>query len=163
ELEGSFSRSISGFANNRFLSKDLLDVENAFASLHYSLGAHWNLVADGVRSETSHGADSRRLDNSLTDSGSAGVEFKSNAGNSVSLSYNYANGRYAQNIFINGTEFNRDYRENKPAVRIRYAPTGKLSLDATLGYLSHQYPNFTGAQFSPDFVGSVWRVNLQWD
>ena len=153
-----FTRSLAGFADNRFFAKDLVDTTEYFASAASRLTSRWGLKAELRQADTTHGADLRQVDDFHSRSGSAAIEYFLSADNSLGLDYRYIDAYFPRPATLQGALFDRNYRDSVGRVLAKYALSGELLLDASVGYLKRHYP---GSGFG-SFSGNIWRASLQW-
>jgi exopolysaccharide biosynthesis operon protein EpsL len=163
ELGADYNRALAGFANTRFVGKDLLATSGVFWSGKLTVGTNWAIQAGARHAQTEHSAISRQFDDSSTDSGTAGIEYKTTTGATIGWSYGHTRGDFERLATLGGVPFDRDYEENSSSFRLRYALTGKLSLDASAGYLRREYPGTLSDDIKAgDFSGNVWEAKLHW-
>jgi hypothetical protein len=163
EVGADYSRALAGFTNNRYLAKDLLDTQGYFASFAYRTGTYWSLTGGAQSAVTTHSAYARGIDDSRSNSGKVGVEYRSRAGNVLGWDYGYTRGTYSQQLDLNGIEINPNYRQNTASMRFQYALTGKTSVQGSVGYLDRVYPDQLPGTYSPGFSGDAWRLAVNWN
>lgn len=154
----NFTRSLAGFADNRFFAKDLIDTTEYFASANLRITSRWKVTAALREAATTHSADARQVDDFHTRSGNTGIEYLLTEQNSVGVDYRYIDASFPRPASFAGAPFDRDYRDSVERVLIKYALSGKSVLDANVGYLKRHYVNSDFGSFS----GDIWRVSLQW-
>ena len=162
QVGADYKRALAGFANSRFLAKDLLDTQGYFGNVAYLVGTRWTVRA-GVRdAETSHSAASRDLDNVHAQSGNVALEYETAVRDVVGWEYRYTEARYPRNATALLRLVDRDYRENSWAVRVKYAPSAKTLLEARGGYIERIYPAASTSDVGDGFSGETWRASVQW-
>lgn len=164
EFAGDYSRSLASFANTQFLGLDLVDVQGASGMLAFQLGAQWSLRLAARHADTEHSAVGRRFDNSDTETGSAGLQFKTASGNEFALSYRATRAGFEQPGSLNGAVFDRDFEEHVGSFRMHYVFSEKTTFDGSFGQLEREYANAAIVGDSRgSFSGGVWDAALQWD
>ncbi len=158
-LGADYSRALVDFANNRIVTKDLVDLSSYFGEMRYGLGSRWSVAANVRYGETSHSIDIRKVDDFQSKSGGFGVRYATPAGASLAADYRYVDARFPQDSLLNGVPFDRSYNENTTSMRVKYPFTAKLQLDATGGYLRRAY----ATEQNENFSGDIWRASLQWE
>lgn len=158
KVGGSYNRALAAFLNDRPLEKDLVTSYQYFGELRKVFGSHIGVFAGGQRTSSSHSASDRGIDEFHSNSGRAGVEYITDAQDTIGVDYQYAKADYPGTFLINNVPFDQDYHQDVTSVRVKYAFGPKTVLKASAGYLQRTYPN------SPDhdYSGSVWRAALQW-
>ncbi len=156
---GEFNRALAGFANERFLGRDLLQTTGYFADVRFRVANHWQLVAGVKNSHLTHSLDARRGENFRSNSGNAAVRYYTTSEQDyVALDYRYTDYRFAQPTSFNGLPFNPDCNDSTESLQIKHALTGKTSVDATVGYLKRHYLHESSGSFS----GQIWHAKLLW-
>jgi exopolysaccharide biosynthesis operon protein EpsL len=155
---GDFTRSLAGFANTHFFQRDLIDTTDYFADFRVRFAQHWTLKAGGRDADTTHSLDLRAIDDFRAKSAAVSVEYLTDEQSSIALEYAYTNARFAQTITIDGAPFDPNYNDSAVQLLTHYALSGKLLLDASVGYLDRRYPNANFGSFS----GNVWKGTLEW-
>ena len=159
EAGASYSRTLAGFANTRFLRRDLIDRREYFASGRLRLGPRWSVKGGVERGETTHGVTQRRGDDFRSSAVNAGVEYTTPRADTFGWNYHYARARFPQGSTPGGAPFDRDYDDSSAQLLTRYALSGKTRLDASGGYLRRRYANGVAGNFS----GGTWRATLKWE
>jgi Putative beta-barrel porin 2 len=155
---GEFHRALAGFANTRFLGRDLVDTGEYFADAQLRFAAHWRFNGGLRNSDTTHSLADRQADNFRSRSANAGIEYLLSETDSIGFDYLYADAAFPHLIEVSGEPFNRSYQDSRGKLFLKYAPTGKTTLDAAVGYLRRRYPDGKFGSFS----GNTWRASLQW-
>lgn len=164
EFGGDYSRSLASFANTQFLGLDLVDITGASGMLAFQLGAQWSLRVAARHADTEHSAAGRRFDNSDTDTGSVGLQFKTSSGNEFALSYRATRAGFELPGSLNGAVFDRDFEEHVGSFRMHYVWSEKTTFDGSIGYLEREYANTAlSAASRGSFSGGVWDAALQWE
>lgn len=153
-----FGRALAAFAETLYLGKDLVDSKTYFGNARYQLGPSW-AVFGGIRdAQYTHSADAEQFNNFTAKSGNAGVEYATNVANSFRFTYDYTDGYFPQDFFIDTVLFNRNYHESIANFSVNYALTEKTTLAANAGYLKRDFLAAGVGHFS----GDIWRVTLDW-
>ncbi|MDP8984896.1 MAG: hypothetical protein M3N97_07575 [Pseudomonadota bacterium] len=164
DVGGEFNRTLAGFAETRYLGRDMVDNTDYFGTARYQAGPRW-AVFGGIRDlDIRHGAGVAAYNNFQTESGNAGVEFATGVADSFALEYRYTKGFYPQNYTFDNVQFNRDFVEEVYRGKINYALSEKLGMDGYAGYMTHTLPvnnNLPSSVFG-NFSGAVWRVSFNW-
>lgn len=158
KLGGSYRHTLGSFLNDRPLVKDLVDAEQYFGELNHDIGAHVKVTLGGTRTDTTHDAESRQVDNYRSTSGDAGITLISRAENYLGATFKRTRANYPYDVLIEAVSVDRDYEEDTTSLRFRYALAGKTVLRGSAGYLERRYLNAD----DNDYAGSVWRVGLNW-
>lgn len=82
----------------------------------------------------------------------------SGAGNELSSSYRYTDGSYPNRIVTPTSVVDSSYKQSDADVGVRYAPGGKTSIDARIGYGWRRYETLSDR----DFSGPVGRLIVVW-
>ena len=157
EIGSDYNRALTSFATNRSQSRDLLETQNYFADLSYRLGPHWAIKAGARRSETTHSDDVRRGDNFESNTGSAGVEYRTSNDNTFTLDYRTVNAEFPRSTPFTA---DRDYQEDAGNFRWKYQLGSKTLFDGSVGYLSRTYSDPLSE--SREFSGDVWHAAVEW-
>jgi hypothetical protein len=152
-----FTRTLAGFADNRFFAKDLVDTSEYFASAVSRFTSRWSINGELREADTTHSAGPRQIDDFHSRSGTVGVRYYLAEQSSVGVDYRYIDAYFPQPATFQGAPFQRDYRDSDTRLLVKYAVTGKASFDASVGYLTRHYLHSSFGSFS----GNVWRASLQ--
>lgn len=164
EFGGDYSRTLANFANTQFLGLDLVDIKGASGMLAFRVGAQWSLRVAARSADTEHSAVGRRFDNSDTDSGSVGLQFKTAPGNEFALSYRVTRAGFDQPGSLNGAVFDRDFEEHVGSFRVHYVWSEKTTFEGSVGHLEREYAHAALAEGPRgSFSGAVWDAELQWE
>lgn len=158
KLGGSYRHALATFTNDRPLVKDLVDSYQYFGDLTHDVGAYVKLNLGGTRTDTSHSAEQRRIDDYRSTTGTAGITLTSLAENYLGANFQRTRANYPVDALIDTTLLDRDYQEDTTSLRFGYALTGKTLLRGSAGYLQRDYPRAA----DNDYSGNVWRVGLDW-
>ena len=153
-----FNRALAGFANERFLGRDLLQTTGYFGDLRFRVANHWQLVAGVKGSHLTHSLDARRGENFRSNSGNAAVRYYTSEQDYLALDYRYTNYRFAQPTSFNGLPFDPDCNDSTETLQVKHALTGKTSVYASVGYLKRHYLHDS----SGSFAGQIWHAKLLW-
>jgi hypothetical protein len=158
QLGTHYARTLSGFGNRRLFERDLFETLDHHASARYSLNSRWQLTADAKLVEGSHDNPGRQSDDFESESGAAGVEYRSRSGNVLSWEVLRTRSEFIRDREA-GELSDRDFEETQARFELSYALTGKTAFIGSAGYLRREYPQNTEAEFS----GDVWNAALQWE
>jgi hypothetical protein len=155
----AYDRLLAGFGNyyvvtNNFGAKNIVSTSNFFAAAHVELGSDWVLSAGGRNASTSHSLNT--FDKFSADSGTLAAEYHTASDTVVRLEHEHTKGHYPLPGFLNGTSFDRDFRQNISTFQFEYLLTGRLRVRANGGYIDHRYPYAAQHGFS----GAIWDAGL---
>jgi hypothetical protein len=153
-----FTRALAGFADNRFFAKDLVDTSEYFTTAVARFSSRWSVNAELREADTTHGAGLRQIDDFHSRSGTVGMQYFLAEESSVGVDYRYIDAYFPQPATFESAPFERDYRDSDGRFLVKYGLTGKMLLDASVGYLKRHYLHSSFGSFS----GNVWRASLQW-
>lgn len=158
KIGANYTHALGMFQNDRPLEKDLVDSMRYYGEINRDVGTFVTLHAGGSRTDTSHDALSRQVDNFRSTTGDAGITFTSRAENYVGVNYQYTRADYPDPLIVNDLPVDRDYREHTELLRFRYALAERTILRGSAGYVKRDYP-LAGES---DYSGAQWRAFLTW-
>jgi len=158
QLGGDYQRALGTFVNDRPLVKDIVQSYRYFAEVNHDFGAHIIARVRGSRTDTSHDAEERRVDNYRSTTGVAELILMSRAENYLGFGVQRVEAVYPFPVVIGDVTFDRDYREDSASARFHYELAGKTSFEGAVGYLKHEYKHDP----STNYQGEVWRAALNW-
>ena len=159
KLSSHYEQTLANFANSHFFAKDVLHTYGYAGEIDWQIGSHLFLDANAQHSTTTHGADARQYENYVADTGGFGVGYLTEVGNQFGWDYAYTHGNYPRGTDLVGTQFGRRYDQSTSKFNLKYALTGKTTLQGDAGYLKRSYPNFNTGAFS----GTIWNAILTWN
>jgi exopolysaccharide biosynthesis operon protein EpsL len=159
QLGGGYGRSLSGFANSRFLGRDVLESFDYHGAARYQLTPHWSLVGKAKLAEGSHDTDARRQDDFESRAGTFGVDYLTRRGDQLGLEYRRTSTEFPNETGGNPLFASRRYIDRNANFNLRYAFTVKTSLQGSVGYVWRHYPEGVIG----DFAGATWNASLQWE
>jgi exopolysaccharide biosynthesis operon protein EpsL len=158
EIGGDYQRYVPDFVNTFYYHQDLYQRREYFGTLQYQLGPHWGVFGGVLESSTTFGAGATRSNDAHGQSVEVGVDYATDAQNTIGAAYRFTDTRNPIDTVLNGVAFDPDYRENSAVLIAKYIPSDKTVIDASGGYIKREYPGGTVGSFS----GDVWRVALRW-
>lgn len=158
QLGGNYQRALGTFLNDRPIVKDLVDSSHYFAEINRDFGAHVMMRVRGIRTDTSHDAVPRQVDNYRSDNVLAELILMSTAENYIGFGVQHTRAAYPFVTMIGDLALDRNYNEDTESFRFHYQIEPKTILEGSAGYLDHEYPH------DPDsnYAGEVWRLTLHW-
>ena len=157
EWGSRYDRSLAGFANSRFLQKDLFSLLDYHAITHLDITPHWRLNVRARYAQGTHGNDARRTDDFVSTTGAAGFEYRAPGGDRLLAEYRATESTFKR-LSPEMPPSLRNYDESTASLSWRHAPSAKTRLDVTAGYLKHSYPHAS----VPDFSGAIWDAAASW-
>lgn len=154
----NYERALASFANNFFLGRDSLSTLGYSGRLNWQVGPHVVASAAASSTETTHSATVRQIDNFDGDTGSVDLSYSNPLSDIFGCDYRYSTGDFAHEVTIDGSPFDRSYRDSTFEIHTTYHITGKTTLRANYGYLKRRYLNANIGNFG----GDVWRATLDW-
>ncbi len=158
EVAGRRERTLASFENTESLRRDVVDTTAYRGLARFAVGSRWQTVLGARRTETLHGDAERRRHDVDMRVGSAGLEYRTPAGNSVGWEYRGAEAVFATPLSVAGVGSASDYEERAASVNMSYAPASEVLVRASVGYVERDYPSAGAA----DFSGDVWSAAFQW-
>jgi hypothetical protein len=158
KLGANYQHALGTFQNDRPLEKDLVDSARYFTEVNRDFGPFLTLHVGGARTDTSHNALSRQIDNFRSTSADAGITLTSRAENYIGFNYQFSRADYPDPVIVNELPVDRDYREYTPLLRFKYALAPRTVLRGSGGYVWRDYPRAGESNYS----GAQWRVFLTW-
>jgi len=158
QLGGSYQRALGTFINDRPLVKDVVSSYHYFFEVNRDFGAHIIARVRGERTDTSHDADPRRIDNYRNNTGIAEIIFMSRAENYLGVSAQRSQATYPDNLIVNNLVFERNYREQTESVRGHYQIANKTILSGSFAHIEHDYRNDPSQNYS----GYTWHAAIDW-
>ncbi|MGH8262469.1 MAG: outer membrane beta-barrel protein [Steroidobacteraceae bacterium] len=155
---GQYDRALASYANYQFFGKDIVGAANYGAEIRFAVGSRWSLLAAGAETRTNHSAVERQIEEFHSQTGRAGLEYKTPSENVFAAEYRYTDARFP-NVDPLLSTFAHQYTERTPTLRMHYAFTDQTKLDARYGYLKRTYDDPTAT----DFAGGVWDATLRWE
>jgi hypothetical protein len=161
QLGANYSRSLAGFSDSFFFSRDIINRQEYFANGRYQIGPRWAVYGSLDDSYTKNQGEGQQFNDLDLKTGKVGVELATSQANTVGAEYRFTHGRYPfqSGALFNGEVFDPDYNENSGVVLIKYAPTEKTTLNADAGYLQRNYPDNPGVGA---FSGDIWHLKFLW-
>ncbi len=159
-----YNRALAGFAETRYLGRDMVATTQYFGDAKYQMGPRWSIVG-GVRdSDFTHGAAAAAYNNFRNKTGNVGVQYATGASDVFGLEYRYSDGTYPPNYTFDNVLFNRNFKENSYTGTAQYSINDKLNFNAYVGYLTHTLPsdNTLSNKIFGNFSGDIWRVTANW-
>jgi exopolysaccharide biosynthesis operon protein EpsL len=154
-----FNRGLATYGETLYLGKDFVDTADYFGNARYQFGPHW-AVFGGVReSDTTHSAPAAKYNDDHVETGDAGIEYAVGMDDSVGVEYLFINSGFPQDFLYDGTEFDRNFKEDRQLFLIQYTISSKTVLNANAGFVQRHYDTEGFANFS----GVIGRGSLQWN
>lgn len=160
QLGGNYGRSLAGFTDSFFFSRDIIDRQEYFANGRYQIGPRWAVYGSLDDAYTKNEALPEQFNDLDLKTGKVGVELATSQQNTVGAEYRFTHGHYPhQTSFLDNELTDPDYNENSGVFLFKYAVTDKTVLNADAGYLRRNYPSNPGVGA---FSGDIWHVKFQW-
>ena len=182
QLGGNYTRSLAGFSDSFFFSRDIIDRQEYFANGRYQIGPRWAVYGSLDDSYTKNngalnaqGIDPLRFNDLDLKTGKVGVEIATSQANTIGAEYRFTHGHYPHQEAPPpavattpgvppppapaNTLVDPDYNENSGVVIVKYAPTDKTTLNGDAGFLQRNYPGSPGVGA---FSGDIWHLKFQW-
>jgi Putative beta-barrel porin 2 len=157
-LEARYEQTLASFANTRSLEKDVFTTNGYRGQLKLDVGPRWRLIGGARVATTEHENQARRGDDADLEDTSLGVEYHTPRDSSLGWEYRASRATYPSAAIVAGGGSASDYEDRRAAVSLGYAPSEKIALKASVGYVDRTYLHAEGG----DFSGDVWSVALQW-
>ncbi len=152
-------RYLAGFADSRFLAKDLITAEHAIVTGGYRFHPRWRIAAELSTRSLEHSAPERRTINFESDGGAVSVTYRTPSDNSIGLEVRHNKGEYP-NRQVNGLSlFDNNFTENEANALVTWRLTGAMKLDATLGWTERNHDTLSAR----DFSGGTGKATATWD
>ena len=155
---GQFDRAQASYANYQFFGKDVVGTANYGAEIRFAVGSRWSLLAAGAETRTNHSAVERQIEEFHSQTGRAGLEYKTSSENLFAAEYRFTDAKFP-NVDPLLNTFAHKYSERVPTLRMHYGFTVQTKLDARYGYLKRTYDDPTAT----DFAGGIWDATLRWE
>jgi len=161
QLGANYTRSLAGFSDSFYFSRDIIDRQEYFANGRYQIGPRWAVYGtldDSYIKNQGAGLEFNDLD---LETGKVGVEMATSQANTIGAEYRFTHGRYPyqDGATLNGNPFDPYYNENSGVFLIKYAPTDKTTFNGDAGYLQRSYPDNPGVGA---FSGDIWHLKFLW-
>jgi hypothetical protein len=161
QLGGVYTRSLSGFSDSFFFTRDVVDRQEYFANGRYQIGPRLAVYGNIDDSYTKNQAHAEEFNDLNIETGKVGLELATSQQNTVAWEYRFTHGHYPQQVFslIDGIPFDADYNENSSVLVFKYALTDKTVFSGDGGYLRRNYPD------NPEigaYSGIVWHLKGLW-
>ena len=158
-----YGRSLANFANTRYLGRDMIETTGTFANLGFRLGPSWSLRAAARRATTEHSAELRRFDNSVTESVTGGLRYKTRSETQIGLSLRSTRARFESPLNLSGQLFDRDYEDESINLELERVVSPRTRIEGSIGVLRRGYDdNSLTESGKGSFEGPVGDVMLQW-
>jgi hypothetical protein len=179
QLGGVYTRSLSGFSDSFFFSRDVIVRQDYFANGRYQIGPQWAVYGNIDDTYTKNDAYVERFNDLMYQTGKAGIEFATSQQNTIGAEYRYAHGHYTNLVIcpttvaascspsavtlVSNVPLNPNFDENTLSFLFKYEITDKTTLNGDAGYLRRNYPDNYGADAHVGaFSGDVWHLKGQW-
>jgi hypothetical protein len=149
-------QALAGFANAASLERDLLDTRAYVGDFSLQLGPRWSALLRARAATTSHDNEQRRRDNTEERSAAVGIEYRTPRASTLEWQLREVRARFPEQALLGNAV--SDYDERASNVRVGYAFTEKLRLEADAGYVRRSYAFVEDGNFD----GGVWSAVLEW-
>jgi hypothetical protein len=153
-----YTRTLASFVNSRFLGRDVFSTLGFTGDLRYQLGPRWSVRSEARYAQSSHDNTARQTDDFHSRSGVIGIDYQSEADNSIGLDYRQSDAAFPNAVLVDGVPFDQDYTERSGNFNLKYALASKTELNASAGFLRRNYARGTVG----DFSGDVWHASVDW-
>ena len=157
-LEARHEQTLASFANTRSLEKDVFTTSGYRGQLNFDVGPRWRLIGGARDATTEHENAARRGDDADLEDASLGAEYHTPRDSTLGWEYRRSSAIYPSAPLVPGGGSASDYEDRRAAMNLGYAPSEKIALKASVGYVERTYLHAEGGNFS----GDVWSVILQW-
>jgi exopolysaccharide biosynthesis operon protein EpsL len=153
-----YTRSIASFVNTTVYTLNLVDQWEYFGGARYQVGPRWAIFGGAIQTNTRLSEVTTRHNDNNRKSVEVGTEFATGIQNSFGLEYRYTDTIFPNVFLPNGVAVSSNYNEERARLFLKYAISDKMLINASAGYLKHDYANHGIG----DFSGDIWRASLQW-
>jgi exopolysaccharide biosynthesis operon protein EpsL len=154
----NYVRSLLSFVNAVVYTRNTYQQKEYFATARYQLGPRWTVYGGVLNTDVTVEEPATRANDSRRKSVDMGVEFVTNAADSLGLDYRYTDARYPNSVILSNTSFDPDYREDRLRILLKRTLSEKTTFDLNGGYLKRDYGN----AIIGSFTGPIWRGSLGW-
>jgi len=158
QLGGNYQRALGTFINDRPLVKDVVSSYRYFFEVNRDFGAHVIARVRGERTDTTHDAESRRIDNYRNTTGIGEVILMSRAENYLGFSIQQVEATYPDTLVVNNFVLDRNYRERTETTRGHYQIGSKTVIGGSFSHVEHKYQTDTSQNYS----GYTWHASIDW-
>jgi hypothetical protein len=156
---GDYGRSLANFSETLYLGRDVVNSNDFFGNARYQIGPRWAVYGGIRQTDATHSAVQAQYNDYASSSGDAGIEFATAVDDTVGLVYQWMDGHFDNGVFLlNGSPFDRNFNQNTLSGVLKYVPSDKTTINATLSYVKRSYLNESVGAFS----GNTWNVAMQW-
>lgn len=150
-------RWLGEFADNQYTKKDVLTDNSRFFELGLKVFSRMRIVGEFRKSDISHDAADREVDNFGLKTWRGGLEYQSPSENALGLDYIQATSNYPnQSSTLSAPA--PDYTDNTLKTWVRFSPSAVTHFLASSGYLRREYVDSRAGNFS----GPIGEFNIEW-
>ncbi len=152
------SQTLINFAVTQATVQDIRIQQSAFVSANYMLHPDWRLRWGGKWYEMESGLSSSQFLNSKELSTVVGVDYISNANNSVGVESQFIEARFPEFQITPGSSFDNGYSQVMINSVANWQYSGDSRFGGRLGYTQRQYNQLA----TRDFKGMTGRLTYDW-
>jgi len=152
------SQTLASFAETQSTVRNVRTQQSTFVSANYTLHPDWRLRWGGRWSALESGLSSSKSFNSDEISGVMGVDYISNANNSIGIESRLIEARFPEIEITPGRNFDNGYSQVMINSVAGWQYSGGSRLQGRLGYTYRQYNQLE----TRDFNGMTGRINYDW-
>lgn len=158
DLGYSHARTLASYTQFQRPVQNLQTRSNRFFDMDYSFMPHWHVRGGISRYEVSYTAQALRISNVNLNTVKAGVDFVSNADNTLGIELKATDGHYPDRQVVATSVVDNSYRQTEVAAVTSWVYSANTRITGKVGYVHRAYHQLSVR----DFSGLVGRATAYW-
>jgi hypothetical protein len=158
DIGASTRKTLGGFGDIQANTQNRVTQNDAFVSAGFLMTPRWRVRGAFDVNDQEHSSAARAAAELRTVSSLVGLDYVTPANSSLGAQVRFTEGETPNAQTIGAATINNDFKQTEYSLVGHWAPTGKTTLDARLGYTERKYDQLSGR----DFKGGTGRLTGNW-